>query len=191
MVWSFLKKLPNVQSAMFIRDEIQEHKRKNDLREHWPKCLAVSDGDVEKAKDMLARIVCKKPEWIEVVRTYGIPGSEQFGLDPEKARGLRIHIGALLRSTSLSSSLPPAPTAPAAPTSDKMASLSIESSVPGADIEIDGAFVGNTPSTVAVANGSHQIAVKKKGFTDWTKTLSVTGGTVHLSAELEQEQPKQ
>jgi hypothetical protein len=44
---------------------------------------------------------------------------------------------------------------------------------------------------VAVATGSHQIAVKRKGFTDWSRTLNVTGGTVHLSAELEQEQPKQ
>ena len=34
--------------------------------------------------------------------------------------------------------------------------------------------------------GSHQIAVKKKGFTYWTKTLNVTGGTIHLNAELEQ-----
>jgi hypothetical protein len=65
-------------------------------------------------------------------------------------------------------------------------SLIIESIPAGADIEVDGAFVGNTPSTVAVAPGSHQIAVKKKGFTDWTKTLNVTGGSIHLSAELEQ-----
>jgi hypothetical protein len=66
------------------------------------------------------------------------------------------------------------------------ASLVIDSSPPSADIEIDCAFVGNTPSTVSVAPGSHQIAVKKKGFTDWTKTLNVTGGSVHLNAELEQ-----
>jgi hypothetical protein len=65
------------------------------------------------------------------------------------------------------------------------ASLVIESTPPGADIEIDGAFVGNAPSTVTVAPGSHQITVKKKGFADWTKTLNVTGGTVHLNAELE------
>lgn len=70
-------------------------------------------------------------------------------------------------------------------------SVVIDSTPAGADIEIDGAFVGNTPSTVTVAPGSHQIAVKKKGFTDWTKTLNVTGGTVHLNAELEQEPPKQ
>jgi hypothetical protein len=79
----------------------------------------------------------------------------------------------------------------AAPAAPVQASLVIDSTPAGADVEIDGAFVGNTPSTVTVAPGSHQITVKKKGFTDWTKTLNVTGGTVHLSAELEQEPPKQ
>jgi hypothetical protein len=69
------------------------------------------------------------------------------------------------------------------------ASITFESTPPGADIEIDSAFVGSTPSTVTVAPGSHQIAVKKKGFTDWTKMLTVTGGTVHLNAELQQAPP--
>jgi len=64
-------------------------------------------------------------------------------------------------------------------------SLNIESTPAGADVEIDGGFVGNTPSTITIAPGSHQIAVKKKGFTDWTKALNVTGGTIHLNAELE------
>jgi hypothetical protein len=72
------------------------------------------------------------------------------------------------------------------PAAATQASLAIDSTPAGADIEIDGAFVGNTPSTVSVAPGSHQIAVKKKGYTGWTKTLNVTGGTIHLNAELEQ-----
>jgi hypothetical protein len=80
-------------------------------------------------------------------------------------------------------------TAPAA-AAPVQASLVVDSTPPGADIEIDGAFVGNTPSTVSVAPGSHQIAVKKKDFTTWTKTLNVTGGTVHLNAELDQESTK-
>jgi hypothetical protein len=86
---------------------------------------------------------------------------------------------------------PSAPSAPALPLAATQASLSIESTPSGADIEIDGAFVGDTPSTVNVGPGSHQIAVKKKGFADWTKALNVTGGTVQLNAELEQEPPKQ
>lgn len=61
----------------------------------------------------------------------------------------------------------------------------IDSTPLGADIEIDGSFVGNTPSTVTVAPGSHDIAIKKKGFADWTKRMTVTGGSIHLNAELE------
>jgi hypothetical protein len=68
------------------------------------------------------------------------------------------------------------------------ASLVIDSTPSGADIEIDGAFVGNTPSTVAIPSGSHKISVEKRGFADWTKTLNVTGGTIHLNAELEHKQ---
>lgn len=78
--------------------------------------------------------------------------------------------------------------AQAPPTALTQVSLNIESNPAGADVEIDGAFVGNTPSTVTVAPGSHQIAVKKKGYADWIKTLNVTGGTVHLNAALEQVQ---
>jgi hypothetical protein len=36
------------------------------------------------------------------------------------------------------------------------------------NIEIDGAFAGNTPSTLTVTPGQHTIAVKKKGYADWT-----------------------
>lgn len=67
------------------------------------------------------------------------------------------------------------------------ASLAIDSAPTGADVEIDGAFVGNTPSTVSIAPGHHQITVKKKGFADWEKTLNVTGGTIHMNAELEED----
>lgn len=66
-----------------------------------------------------------------------------------------------------------------------MVSVAIESTPAGADIEVDGAFVGNTPSAVAVTPGSHEITIKKKGFSDWTRKLSVTSGSVHLSADLE------
>jgi hypothetical protein len=65
-------------------------------------------------------------------------------------------------------------------------SLIVESTPPGADIDIDGAFVGNTPSTVNVSPGSHEIVVKKQGYADWSRKLSVTGGSVHLDATLTQ-----
>jgi general secretion pathway protein A len=69
--------------------------------------------------------------------------------------------------------------------------LAIDSNPIGAEIEIDGAFVGNAPAILSVRSGPHQISVGKKGFRNWTKTLSVTGGRIHLNAELEQEPPIQ
>ncbi len=63
-------------------------------------------------------------------------------------------------------------------------SLIVASTPPGADIDIDGAFVGNTPSTVTVSAGSHEVVVKKQGYSDWSRKLSVTGGSVRLEATL-------
>jgi hypothetical protein len=74
-------------------------------------------------------------------------------------------------------------TAPAAVLTGK---LSLTSVPDGADIEVDGSFVGNTPSDVQVAEGAHSVSVKKAGFKDWERKLKVTGGSsVHLNAELE------
>lgn len=80
----------------------------------------------------------------------------------------------------------PVTVATTTPATVNQATLIIASTPAGADIEVDGGFIGNTPSTVNLAPGSHQIVVKKKGFSDWTKTLNVTGGTINLRAELEQ-----
>ena len=73
----------------------------------------------------------------------------------------------------------------AASATTQMASLTVESPESGADIEVDGSFVGSTPSTVSVAPGQHTICVKKKGYTDWSRAMSVSGSAVRVSAELE------
>ncbi len=82
-----------------------------------------------------------------------------------------------------------APQALAKTAPQSQASLTIASSPPSADIEVDGGFVGNTPSTVTLVPGSHEITVKKKGFADWTRKLDVTSGNIHLDAELEAAPP--
>src|SRR5215831_19432595 len=61
-----------------------------------------------------------------------------------------------------------APSAPAGAPAGQP-SLFVESNPPGADITIDGNFVGSTPSTVNVAAGEHEITVQKKGFAPWTR----------------------
>jgi hypothetical protein len=66
------------------------------------------------------------------------------------------------------------------------AKLQPESNPSGADIEVDGNFVGNTPSDVQISEGDHTISLKKTGFKNWERKLKVNAGSsVHLSVELE------
>jgi hypothetical protein len=80
----------------------------------------------------------------------------------------------------------PAVVAVASPVAASTGKLSLASIPDGADIEVDGSFVGNTPSDVQIAEGDHTVTVKKAGFQPWERKLKVTAGSsVHLNAELE------
>jgi hypothetical protein len=63
-------------------------------------------------------------------------------------------------------------------------SITVDASVPNCDIEVDGSFMGSTPSTISLAPGKHDIVVKKTGFKDWSRNMTVTGGTIRVSAEM-------
>jgi len=64
--------------------------------------------------------------------------------------------------------------------------LSVSSTPEGADIEVDGNFVGNTPSQLSIPEGDHMIHIKKTGFAPWERKLKVSAGSmVRVDAELE------
>ncbi len=66
------------------------------------------------------------------------------------------------------------------------AQLDITSTPPGAEISIDGNFVGDTPSSnLNVAPGEHVVILKKSGYKTWERKLKVTGGEVKVLAELQ------
>jgi hypothetical protein len=86
----------------------------------------------------------------------------------------------------------PASSTPAAapnpvPATTAQVQLQVTSTPDGADIEIDGGFVGDTPSTVGVAPGQHQLTVKKAGFKTWERKITVSSGQVKANAVLEPE----
>jgi hypothetical protein len=65
--------------------------------------------------------------------------------------------------------------------------LEITSNPAGAEISIDGNFVGDTPSETTVPAGSHTVTIVKKGYKTWERTLAVSGGKITVAAELEQQ----
>jgi hypothetical protein len=64
--------------------------------------------------------------------------------------------------------------------------VAIQSDPGAADIFMDGQMVGQTPSTLDVPPGDHQINVRLAGYQDWTRRVHVLpGSTINLSAKLE------
>jgi hypothetical protein len=78
--------------------------------------------------------------------------------------------------------------APAA-TEPEKGVVNVSSNPPGADVSLDGTFVGNAPATLKLVPGKHTIAVKMSGYADWTKEINVQSGSqVQLTANLEKTQ---
>jgi hypothetical protein len=71
-----------------------------------------------------------------------------------------------------------------------MARLSVISFPAGGDIEVDGKFMGNTPSTLSLPVGEHQIVVRKSGFQTWERKIQLASGDIRLNAELQAEKAK-
>lgn len=64
------------------------------------------------------------------------------------------------------------------------AQVEIASTPAGSDIELDGKFVGSTPSMVRVPAGEHTVKLTKDGYTAWERTLTATSGSVRISPDL-------
>jgi hypothetical protein len=66
--------------------------------------------------------------------------------------------------------------------------ISISSAPSGADIYLDGAYKGTTPTTISDASpGSHTLKLEKYGYAEWLTSVHVTSGvtesiTAHLTA---------
>jgi hypothetical protein len=70
------------------------------------------------------------------------------------------------------------------PSAAEISSVTITSDVPDAEVEVDGGFIGNTPSTAKLSPGMHKITVKS-GAHAWSRDLSVQpGATVNVKAML-------
>lgn len=64
--------------------------------------------------------------------------------------------------------------------------LQVVSSVPDAEVYIDGKFVGNAPSTLPLSAGDHTVEVKASRFADWKRTVNVAEGSdLNVKAAME------
>ncbi len=77
-------------------------------------------------------------------------------------------------------------TAPAHNDPAAQATLNIWSVPPGADISLDGAYVGKTPYSASVPLGEHTITLHKQDFGTWQRQMQVMAGDHKVGTYLEQ-----
>jgi hypothetical protein len=68
----------------------------------------------------------------------------------------------------------------------ELVSIIVKSTPPGCDINVDGKWMGSTPSTIRLAPGEHNISIEKDEMRAWQRTMTVTsGGASTIDATLE------
>jgi PEGA domain len=67
--------------------------------------------------------------------------------------------------------------APATESLRETVKCSFSSTPSGADVTLDGRFVGSTPSVLGVTTGTHVVVVSMAGFAQWKREFSVTPGS--------------
>jgi len=66
--------------------------------------------------------------------------------------------------------------------------VAVKSMPEAADINVDGKFVGSTPSTIQMPPGEHTISIQKSGFKRWQRTVTVgQAGSITIDATLQNE----
>jgi hypothetical protein len=73
-----------------------------------------------------------------------------------------------------------APAAPAHPGQESVPGqvrCNFTSTPSGAEISIDGKYVGSTPSSISMSPGNHTVVFSIPGFAQWTRELSVAPGS--------------
>ncbi len=125
---------------------------------------------------------------LSIAQAIGNP--QVFGVGKAKDKEAARFWANLDRAIELNSSLSPEPGTPDSSQGagrSGMATVTIKSNPDGADINLDGKFVGSTPSTLNVRPGEHAIGVDLHGYKVWQRSVSVTeGDNITISAALEQ-----
>ena len=63
--------------------------------------------------------------------------------------------------------------------------LNIGSNPDGAEIDVDGVFMGNAPAVLELEPGDHTITLRKAGYRLWQRKMRVSGGQARLNGALE------
>ena len=190
---------PTVQNVMVVQDSNgKSFTIECTVDSRWSKCAPLRVGetfDARKEKRGIT-VLYRDPKGKEKKQFYELlasapatPASAAAQPKPQSAAPPQ-------------SSLPPAPAPPVdsghivapepvAPEKAEQVKCNFSSTPSGAEITLDGKYVGNTPSEIAVASGTHVVVISLAGFAEWKRELTVAAGSivVNVTASLQRTQP--
>ncbi|HKM79529.1 MAG TPA: PEGA domain-containing protein [Candidatus Acidoferrum sp.] len=158
--------------------------------------IHVFSDDSHKDKGSTASLAAGQTYYYELEwhKGFGFPKCENFWIKFEDMKPKEIQKVSLMlgkpnvdetTAAAASPAAAAAPVAAAEPPKNTNVTLSIRSTPEAADIEVDGSFVGSTPSAIDLATGEHTVIISKKGFEPWKRTIKLASGDIKVNAELE------
>jgi len=145
----------------------------------WSKCASLPEGAVFSAQQIKRGITVWFPnaKGKLVKQTYVLVPA---GVESAKAQSPQ-------PESSISDQADDAanPT-PAASVPGDRVKCNFTSTPSGAEILLDGKYFGNTPSTIIMGSGTHNVTLSMPGFAQWKRELTVTAGSeVDVNAALQ------
>lgn len=111
--------------------------------------------------------------------------STQIAISPE-AGAATVQPTAEPQSAPIQSDPAPSPVRPAEVPAT--GTVEVHSIPDGAEVYVDGAFIGDAPATLKLAPGQHTIRVNQSGFKEWSREITVQAGSdAHLSVPLDKQ----
>ncbi len=159
----------------------------------WSRCTPLPRGETFEARrakrGLLVYYVDDKGKARSQLYTFvagNVPPVTAAASQPQHASSA--HPSAVAPPAAPAVSAPaPASSAPAAVAEEHAIKCDFSSTPSGAEITIDGNYVGSTPSEIAVATGTHVVEFSMPGFAQWKRNLTVTpgSGVINVAASLQ------
>ena len=160
----------------------------------WSRCVPLPKGESFEARKAKHGVIVYYIDDKGKARSqlYTLVDTDGKGRPPVSAAAVAVQPASAADAPRQS---PPAPTATPPPVSaqevlPEKVRCSFSSTPSGAEITLDGRYMGNTPSVLGLTTGTHVVVLFAPGFTQWKKELTVSSGSeVTVNASLQKSQP--
>ena len=199
-------KNPTGQSVIVVRDaDGRSYTIACTVDSHWSKCGSLAVGETYEARKDKHGITVfyrdakgkERKQLYQLVASVSAPQSgaaanpqPQVAAPPQNspAPTPAPHVAAPVRNSPAAAPVPPPVAAPGV--LKEKVRCKFSSTPSGADIIIDGKYVGNTPSEIGVRTGTHVVVISMPGFAEWKRELTVAADSlVNVTASLQKAQP--